>query len=186
MKAPSDSGQAPSVSSPDASCQPRGQPLTQPWQCPGAACLCCQCMESLPEDMDKRCPVTFLGEFRAETSTLLVSHTRKTCAYVCTSGTRSTLPLPTLAHRQGPVPVTWNKTCASQRAKGRCWSQDGKAQKPPPCCPRNFLWLTRAPLLFGSIFLPLLAVRTTVIPDGLCSHASPTQCARTRALTCFV
>lgn len=119
-----------------------------------------------------------LADSKAETSTLLVNHTKKPCAWVCTSGTRSTFPL--------PAPVSWNQTHVAQRSKGRGWSQDGKAQKPPPHCPRNFPWLTCAPLLCDSIFLPLLAVRTTVIPDGICSHVSPTQCACTRVLTCFV
>lgn len=167
MQVPSDSGQVPTAS-PKCSHRP-------PWH--SALRLPARAASTWNHSQKSSTEVS-LADSKAETSTLLVNHTKKPCAWVCTSGTRSTFPL--------PAPVSWNQTHAAQRSKGRGWSQDGKAQKPPPHCPRNFPWLTCAPLLCDSIFLPLLAVRTTVIPDGICSHVSPTQCACTRVLTCFV
>lgn len=181
MKVPSDPGQAPSASSPDASCQPRVQPLTHPWASALGLPASAASTWNHSQNSDTRDVPGWVQGWDIHPAGK--PHKKDLCLGLYLWHKEHCQHLHSWHLHTGR---TWNKTCASERAKGRGWSQDGKAQKPPPHCPRNFPWLTRAPLLFGSILLPLLAVRTTVIPDGLCSHVSPTHCARTRVLTCFV
>lgn len=126
MKVPSDNRQAPTASSPYASC-PAHAPTEMLWVadprmalCPAAACLCCQSWNDFQKSSSRG---LLWVRLKAARSTLLLCLYRKKdlCSGLYGWHGEHCHPRQHACHRQGPVPVTWpcKKTRAAQRAKGR-------------------------------------------------------------------